>query len=590
MDRTKKRGKGTSKLLLSLACFFIFSGVAILLYPIVGNYVANQERSVATKHYDDHLQKLSAQKMKEQKALARAYNDYIFERQQGRVGHHVDYKKVMDLDAVMGTIDIPAINLRALPFYKGTSYETLDKGVGHFEPSSIPIGGNNTRSVLTGHSGLKNQLLFTDINRLKAGDIFFINILGEKLAYEIDSFEEVLPSEVEKAKIIPGEDRATLVTCTPPGINTYRLLVNGKRIPYEEAVNRKYEKRDLWTYQNIVLLSLGSCVVLFTLLFFIYRYLLKRSKSGEPERARKASKKLKILVWIVRGLFISLLVAMLVLLGLAIYGYNKMNEQPDLPEISMGQDGSLSAYNFEKISKGTYTEQDISSVNVKDFSDAKVNAQDTMNEKGIGKLSLPSQDVDLPILAGLSQGNLLTGASTYRKDQILGRDNYVLLAHNIWNTMTHQNSDVLFNRIASLKRGDVIEATDFENIYSYRVTRNDVIKDTEVEVVDHVKKDSPPLITLIRCEGGIGTEERRVVQGEFVKKKALKEASEEELQQLKVNFGTSKKDAQLFSSSLNSAFLIFCMALASHILADPVQIAVPMFILLVFPVLFLSLI
>lgn len=98
----------------------------------------------------------------------------------------------------MGTIDIPAIDIKEMPFYHGTSYKTLDKGLGHFEPTSIPIGGKNTRSVITGHSGVKNQVLFTDVRNLTEGDLFFINILGKRLAYQIDSFEEILPNEVEK--------------------------------------------------------------------------------------------------------------------------------------------------------------------------------------------------------------------------------------------------------------------------------------------------------------------------------------------------------------------------------------------------------
>ncbi|WP_416274825.1 sortase [Lactococcus petauri] len=148
----------------------------------------------------------------------------------------------------------------------------------------MPIGGKNTRAVLSGHSGLENQVLFTDIKNLKEGDIFFINILGKKLAYEIDSFQEVLPSEVDKVKIIPGEDRVTLLTCTPPGINTYRLLVNGKRIPYKKAISKKTSKRNIWTYQTVVLGSLGLCFLLFILLFLLYRIFLKQSRKKDPEK------------------------------------------------------------------------------------------------------------------------------------------------------------------------------------------------------------------------------------------------------------------------------------------------------------------
>ena len=545
--------------LLVFAFLLIFIGIGILIYPIIGNYMANQQRSVATSSYNDSLKKMSQKERDEQWALAEKYNQYIFDRQEGKVGHPVDYSKVISNGnpPVMGTIDIPAINVNNLPFYHGTSYGTLDKGVGHFESSSVPIGGKNTRAVLSGHSGLENQVLFTDIKNLKEGDIFFINILGKKLAYEIDSFQEVLPSEVDKVKIVPGEDRVTLLTCTPPGINTYRLLVNGKRIPYKEAMSKKTSKRNIWTYQTVVMGSLGLCFLLFVILFLLYRIFLKQSRKKDPEISAWAMKRIRRLIMVTRGMFVVMLVIMISILGFAIYGYFRMQTQSALPNINVGKQHELSAYNPDKILKADYDESKIASVNVTNFAESRKNLQHTVNDNGIGKLYIPKEEVNLPILAGISQTNLMTGASTYRQGQKLGKGNYVLLAHNIYNVNTNQNVDVLFNRISNLVKGDKVYATDFQNVYEYQVTKNEVIKDTQVDVVNSEVKGTP-ILTLIRCEGNVGTVYRRLVQGRLTKTSPI------------------------------SPFEQLSMDLAAHIISDPMQVMIPFFLLLVLPILFLN--
>ncbi|WP_270744813.1 class C sortase [Lactococcus petauri] len=572
--------------LLVFAFLLIFIGIGILIYPIIGNYMANQQRSVATNSYNDSLKKMSQKERDEQWALAEKYNQYIFDRQEGKVGHPVDYSKVISNGnpPVMGTIDIPAINVNHLPFYHGTSYGTLDKGVGHFESSSVPIGGKNTRAVLSGHSGLENQVLFTDIKNLKEGDIFFINILGKKLAYEIDSFQEVLPSEVDKVKIIPGEDRVTLLTCTPPGINTYRLLVNGKRIPYKEAISMKTSKRNIWTYQTVVLGSLGLCFLLFILLFLLYRIFLKKSRKKDPEISARALTRIRRLIMVTRGMFVVMLVIMISILGFAIYGYFRMQTQSSLPNINVGKQHELSAYNPDKILKADYDESKIASVNVTNFAESRKNLQQTVNDNGIGKLYIPKEEVNLPILAGISQTNLMTGASTYRQGQKLGKGNYVLLAHNIYNVNTNKNVDVLFNRISNLVKGDKIYATDFQNVYEYQVIKNEVIKDTQVDVVNSDVKGTP-ILTLIRCEGNVGTIYRRLVQGRLTKTSPLNDNSSKTMN-LSMNGNVSGDN--LIKTSPISPFEQLSMDLAAHIISDPMQVMIPFFLLLVLPILFLN--
>ena len=134
----------------------------------------------------------------------------------------------------MGYVEIPLIQVN-LPIYHGTASETLDVGIGHLLGSSLPVGGESTHSVLTAHSGMAGQKMFSDIDQLEEGDVFYLQILGETLAYQVDAIHVVLPHDTTYLGITQGEDQCTLVTCTPFGVNTHRLLVRGSRIPYEEA-------------------------------------------------------------------------------------------------------------------------------------------------------------------------------------------------------------------------------------------------------------------------------------------------------------------------------------------------------------------
>ena len=146
-----------------------------------------------------------------------------------------DYRGLLcvNSEGVMGTISIPAIGVK-LPIYHGTSEKILEKGIGHLEGTSLPIGGENTHTVLTGHTGLSNAKLFTDLTELEKGEVFFLNILGEQLVYQVDQIQKVLPSNLEELYIKKGKDYCTLVTCTPYGVNTHRLLVRGTRIQQGE--------------------------------------------------------------------------------------------------------------------------------------------------------------------------------------------------------------------------------------------------------------------------------------------------------------------------------------------------------------------
>lgn len=566
------------------AVTMITAGFLVLLYPIVGNYLANRERSQAETAYDRTLEEMTETEKNTQYELAKKYNHYIFEKQQGKNPEPAVYKSILkNRSGVMGTIEIPAIDIKEMPFYHGTSYKTLDKGLGHFEPTSIPIGGKNTRSVITGHSGVKNQVLFTDVRNLTEGDLFFINILGKRLAYQIDSFEEILPNEVEKVKITPGKDQVTLLTCTPPGINTYRLLVTGHRIPYKDAIAKKVIKRNLWSYQNIVLGTLGINIVLFLILIVIYRFWLKRFRSDDPKISERGRKNLKRLFLVTKTYFALIFVSMLTILAIAFYGYLQMQHDTVVEAADVGIEETLSDYNLSKIQRANYEERQIASVNVADYASAKSALQQSTNNWGIGKLVIPDQSIDLPILAGLANQNLLTGAATFRQEQQLGRDNYVLLAHNIY------EQDVLLHRIKFLKTGDKIYTTDFKDVYVYTVSLNKVVKESEVSFIEKNKPDTQPKLTLLRCEGNIGTIYRRVVQANLQTIEPVQEMNAGELSSIGLKQTAKKSDGKMVKKNPVSAFQSFAMAVAARFVKEPLQTILPMFLFFMLPILFFNL-
>lgn len=162
----------------------------------------------------------------------------------------------------MGYIEISKINIK-LPIYQGTSEEVLSRGVGHLDYSSLPVGGENTHTILTGHRGLPSAKLFTDLDKLSEGDRFYIHSLDKVLAYKVDQIKVVLPHETDDLKIVENKDYITLITCTPYGVNTNRLLVRGERVEFNEKEKQKMRKEifmfNKWT---VVVLILLLCVLL----------------------------------------------------------------------------------------------------------------------------------------------------------------------------------------------------------------------------------------------------------------------------------------------------------------------------------------
>ena len=226
----------TGKLKLGFAALMILSGIGVAMYPVVSNAVAQRHASAVIDSYDDTVQSMDTEKLDAAKEAARSYNEQL-SNAVGRdaAGEAADtgtsYVDLMDVGESLGYIKIPKIDVN-LPIYEGTSDEVLLKGIGHLEGSSYPLGGDSTHSVLTGHRGLAEAVLFTDLDKMQEGDKFYLHVMDEVLAYQVDQVKVVEPEHTEDLEIIPGGDYCTLVTCTPYAINTHRMLVRGVRVPY----------------------------------------------------------------------------------------------------------------------------------------------------------------------------------------------------------------------------------------------------------------------------------------------------------------------------------------------------------------------
>ncbi len=242
--KSKKKGKITIKDIIRLLVLLV--AFAVLLYPTYSRYLNEKNGSKVVSEYDEKSVKLSHAEKEQMLADARAYNQEMlgnidlidpFSQTEPEVDERYESLLNVEGSGMMGYVKIPKINVE-LPIYHGTSESVLQAGVGHFQGTSLPVGGDSTHTVLTGHRGLPDKTLFTNMDKMEVGDIFYIKVLDETLAYEVDQILTVLPEDTEALSIVPGQDYATLVTCTPFAINTHRLLVRGHRIPYEEA-NKK---------------------------------------------------------------------------------------------------------------------------------------------------------------------------------------------------------------------------------------------------------------------------------------------------------------------------------------------------------------
>ena len=223
-------------------------GTGLLLYPTLSNYYNTFHQSKAITQYAEITKELSAEEIEALTKDAKEYNKALITdntRWKMTDEERKVYNNILDISGtgVMGYIEIPKVNI-SLPIYHGTSDGVLQIAVGHLEGSSLPVGGPNTHCVLSGHRGLPSADLFTHLDRLNLHDVFTINVLDKVLVYEVDQIKIVVPGDTQYLQIEDGKDYCTLLTCTPYGINTHRLLVRGKRVAASE------DGKDLYVYPD----------------------------------------------------------------------------------------------------------------------------------------------------------------------------------------------------------------------------------------------------------------------------------------------------------------------------------------------------
>ena len=284
-----------------LCILFLLFALGVTLYPLISNIVGEKYRSMVESRYDKAVEQLDTMELIAEKERAVAYNKTLqggtentFSRE-ALAEAEESYWHLLNVrgDGIMGYVQIPKIGVE-LPIYHGTTEETLDKGVGHLLGTSLPVGGVGTHSVLTGHSGLAGTRMFSDLDQLKVGDVFYVRVLDETHAYMILDINTVLPEDTSKLEIDPQRESVTLVTCTPFGVNTHRLLVRGERIEVgmvermiEGAEVQEEPVKSTWTQEYLKGIALGCLGILgVTLLILGTRFLLGNIHPIERRRGR----------------------------------------------------------------------------------------------------------------------------------------------------------------------------------------------------------------------------------------------------------------------------------------------------------------
>lgn len=276
----KKKGNHFTTLMLVA---LLLAGLSLLLYPSFSNYWNSLHQTRAIAGYAENVAALDEDQYASYWRAAQAYNDTLLERVTGFAltdAQQEEYDALLDISGlgIMGYIEIPEINC-SLPIYHGTAESVLQIAVGHLEWSSLPVGGEGTHCVLSGHRGLPSAKLFTHLDQLREGDIFMLRVLDEVLTYEVDQILIVEPQETSALTVVPGEDLCTLVTCTPYGINTHRLLVRGHRIENLEEARTVRVTADAIQIEPLLVAPFAAMPLLLILLILL---LLPKRKTGTP--------------------------------------------------------------------------------------------------------------------------------------------------------------------------------------------------------------------------------------------------------------------------------------------------------------------
>lgn len=288
-----------------IAGIIFLLALLLTLYPVISNLYNQEHQSLIKTEYEEVVAQTDTAEFDRIRKLAVAYNKAITPgtagetySQEAILAASEDYDAQLNLSGsgIMGYVKIPKIHVE-LPIYHGTGSDSLERGTGHLLGSSLPVGGESVHTIITGHSGMASQKMFTDLEQLEIGDVFYLHVLDAVLAYQVYFKEPVLPHDSSRLGIIQGKDLCTLITCYPTGVNTHRLLVQGERIPYEQAqevqavtVNAETEVESHWEDQYWLGIQMGvvamiSIVLVANAVMLVRRkQLIHRRKVGRYER------------------------------------------------------------------------------------------------------------------------------------------------------------------------------------------------------------------------------------------------------------------------------------------------------------------
>lgn len=292
----KKNRRGVWLTLIIVMIFLL--GFGLLSYPTFSNLWNEYRNSRLITRYNEAVETLTDETIEDEWKEAVAYNEQhksntivnVF-NDESDYTPEAPYTDLLNVsgDGIMGSIEIPKIHVN-LAIYHGVGSDVLEKGVGHVEGTSLPVGGESSHAVIAGHRGLPSAKLFTDLDQMEVGDIFYIHVLNRTLAYQVDQILTVLPEDTKNIAIEEGKDYVTLITCTPYGVNTHRLLVRGTRIPYEEAEAEEPSASEqsetdskAKIYYSIVLFAIGIMVFLIIVSAMIRRDRKKNGKNSSKK-------------------------------------------------------------------------------------------------------------------------------------------------------------------------------------------------------------------------------------------------------------------------------------------------------------------
>lgn len=293
----KKKTPLKWRLLTIAPPILLLAGILVLLYPVFATQYNNARQERIASEFSAVAENVGPDAVAENLRRADEYNlkasespilDPWLDAQRPGTAQYQDYLAQLNLNEVMGTIKIPSIDVN-LPIYHGTETATLDKGIGHLFGSALPVGGESTHTVLTGHTGLGNATMFDQLTSLKEGDVFYIEVTGRHLKYQITDIRVVLPHETESLNKVDGKDLATLITCTPYGINTHRLLVTGERVPMDEEAAAAEAAQVKGSVMKPWMIAVLASVAVILLVAGILWLRSRKRKDEEPQEVEGAA-------------------------------------------------------------------------------------------------------------------------------------------------------------------------------------------------------------------------------------------------------------------------------------------------------------